>query len=124
MEYQSLSKNIRNIGLYYKFIDEKIFKDSVFIELMNLVSTKEYKNINYALYTDSFLLKNNIFIPNFHTLYLSSGKHHIILNDYNDSWLLDIFPNNEYYIINNINNEPNGKLKIINSIQDIIKGNA
>ena len=101
MEYQNLLKNTIDISLYYKFIDEKIFKDSIFIELMEIISNKnQYQNIQYTFYTDSFLLRKNIFIPNFHTIYFSNNKHNVIISDPEDCWLVNIFPNNKYYYLN------------------------
>jgi hypothetical protein len=123
MEYQNLSKNTIDISLYYKLIDEKIFKDSTFIELMGIVSDKnQYQNIQYTLYTDSFLLRKNIFIPNFHTIYLSNNKHNVVINDPEDCWLLNVFPNNKYYYLNSLTIHPPTDTRItrISTLKDII----
>lgn len=103
MESSSLSKII-DISLYYKSIDENIFKDQAFIELMNMLLKQEliYK-YKYAFYTDLYVLKTNIYIPNFHTMYLANGTHNVLIKDSEDIWLLDIFKNNDYYVLENSN---------------------
>jgi hypothetical protein len=119
MEQSSLSPSIYRIALYYKHIDSDIFNDQNFKELLVLIGDNEYKNkIIYSLYSDSFVLKNNLFIPYFHTLYLAFMNNSVIISDIKDLWLLEIFPNNKYYSRNNtIINE---KVTIINNIKDII----
>lgn len=97
MKYQNFSKKTNEIALYYKIVDEKIYKDNRFKSLMELVNNET--NINYALYTDNFLLKNNLFIPNFHTIYLAVGNHKVIIDKIEDLWLVDTFKNNEYYFL-------------------------
>jgi hypothetical protein len=113
-----------NISLYYKVVDDKIFKDQRFIELMNLLLKENniYK-YNYAFYTDSFLLRSNLYIPNFHTLYLSTNSHNVVLSDEKDVWLLDIFKHNKYYILNNPKDPFDYSalgIKKIQNIKDII----
>jgi hypothetical protein len=98
MSYQNLSKNyIKKISLYYEQVDEKIFSNKKFSQLISLI--EKNKDINYALYTDNFLLKNNIFIPNFHTIYLSYGNHNVIIDEIKDLWLIETFKNNKYYFL-------------------------
>ena len=103
MELQNSSKII-DISLYYKSIDESIFKEQAFIELINMLVKKEliYK-YKYAFYTDSYLLKTNIYIPNFHTMYLANGHQNVIIKNSEDLWLLDIFNNNTYYVLDDTN---------------------
>jgi hypothetical protein len=97
MKYQDSLKKINEIALYYSIVDEKIYIDNKFLGLIELINNE--KNINYALYTDNFLLKNNLFIPNFHTIYLGVGYHKVILDRTEDLWLLDTFKNNQYYFL-------------------------
>ena len=103
MELQNSLKTI-DISLYYKAIDETIFKEQAFVELINMLVKKEliYK-YKYAFYTDTYLLKTNLYIPNFHTMYLSNDVHNVVIKDSEDLWLLDIFNNNRYYVLNNPN---------------------
>jgi hypothetical protein len=122
MKYQNSSKKINELALYYNIVDEKIYKDGRFLSLMEVVNKK---NINYALYTDNFLLKNNLFIPNFHTIYLGVGSHKVILDRIEDLWLVDTFKNNEYYFLlyqNSIEKEiENTKIIKINNIIEAIE---
>ncbi len=103
MQSTNLLNNTKiDISLYYKTIDDKIFKDQRFVDLMNLLLKEDnlYK-YSYAFYTDSFLLKSNLYIPNFHTMYLSAHNHNVVIGDEKDVWLLDIFKHNKYYILDN-----------------------
>jgi len=100
MEYQNLSKKHNSLALFYKKVDENIFKENRFVQLMNSI-LKEDKMLNYAIYTDTFLLKTNLFIPNFHTMYLSNGNHNVVIEDENDLWMLEIFTNNKFYVLDN-----------------------
>lgn len=102
MQYQNSQKTLNSIALYYRTVDESVFADSRFSELINhLCQDKNFLDYSYALYCDSYLLRTNIFIPVFHTMYLSSGNKNVILNNYEDLWLLDAFKNNTYYMIHN-----------------------
>lgn len=103
MQSSNLSNNTRiNISLYYKVVDDKIFKEQRFIELINLLLKEDNVfKYSYAFYTDSFLLRSNLYIPNFHTMYLSTNNHNVVLSDEKDVWLLDIFKHNKYYILDN-----------------------
>lgn len=101
MESISLSNHTRySLALYYKSVDETIFKEERFIQLMNMLLSNKV-NTEYAFYTDSFLLRTNLYVPNFHTMYLASGNHNVIIGDSEDIWLLDVFKNNKYYILDN-----------------------
>lgn len=91
------NKNI-DISLFFNILNDNIYKDNRFIELMSLVKNDPYK-YTYACYTESSYLKDNIYIPVFHTLYLANKLHHVILENANDDWLIDAFPNNKYYIL-------------------------
>jgi hypothetical protein len=125
MQSQNLSnKTQTNLSLYYKIVNDKIFKEKRFVDLMNILLKNDnlYK-YKYAFYTDSFLLRSNLFIPNFHTMYLSSGNHNVIIEDTDDLWLLDTFKHNIYYIIedpkDNFDYESKS-VKKIKSIKDIV----
>jgi|694.fasta_scaffold00762_60 hypothetical protein len=116
MELQNSSKII-DISLYYKTIDENIFKEQAFVELINMLVKKEliYK-YKYAFYTDAYLLKTNIYIPNFHTMYLANGSHNVVIKNSEDLWLLEIFNNNRYYVLDDPNDtfdyESHGIIKL------------
>jgi hypothetical protein len=119
MEQPNLLSNIYRIALYYKHIDGEIFNDQNFNELLKLIQEDSYRHkMVYALYSDVFMLKNNLFIPYFHTLYLAHMMNHVVISNIKDLWLLDIFPNNKYYTRNS--EITHDKVKIINNIKDII----
>jgi hypothetical protein len=107
-----------DISLYYTILDDKIYSDAKFIELMNIVNDNPTQYI-YSLYTETCLLKNNIYVPVFHTLYLSSKHHNVIINNEEEAWLSEVFPNNTYYIIKNENETFDYGAKNIISISSI-----
>lgn len=115
-----LNSTHTDLSLFFNILNDNIFSDDRFIQLMTLVEKDPNKYI-YACYSESSYLKQNIYIPIFHTLYLASKHHNVILNDTNDLWLLDTFPNNTYYIMSNNNQSIDNKLniKIINNLSEI-----
>lgn len=104
------NKNI-DISLFFNVLNDNIYKDNRFIELMSLVKNDPYK-YTYACYTESSYLKDNIYIPVFHTLYLGNKFHHVVLENANDDWLIDTFPNNQYYILSDDNPSVTGATTI------------
>jgi hypothetical protein len=112
-----LKKYPIKISLYYNKITNEIFQDRNFIEINSILENKN--NINkyeFALYTDLNLLKPNIFIPIFDTLYLASRTHHVILNSTDDFWLPEIYKNNQYFYVGD---SADKSIKSINSITEI-----
>jgi hypothetical protein len=122
MEYQNSSvKTLTNIGLFCREIDRQIYGDTRYLQLMEVV--KEYPMTNYALYSDSILIKENLFMPIFHTMYLANGINAIILANTDDFWITEIFTNNIYYIIDQSNGGSrveNQKIKTIKHIREIL----
>ena len=89
------------------------------MQLLSLVNDKPHQ-YTYACYTESSYLKENIYIPVFHTIYLSSKFHHVVLEDINDAWLISAFPNNNYYILSDkASGLDLNKIKIINHLNQI-----
>lgn len=115
----SLNKNI-DISLFFSVLNDTIYTDIRFNELLTLIKENPYK-YTYACYTESCFLKSNIYIPIFHTLYLASKHHHVVLSDNNDFWVIDVFPNNTYYILTTDTDQSilNNKVKLINSLKQI-----
>ena len=124
MEYQNLSKQTNSISLYFKYIDESIFKEHRFVDLMNLIlKHNKLFEVNYAFYTDNNLLKTNIYIPTFHTMYLYNNTHNVVIEDSEDIWLIDTFSNNKYYVMPKKEDTYDYKqhnIKIIDKIQEIL----
>jgi len=107
MQLTNLSKNIRSdISIYRQKLSEDIYKDFVFIDLMNkLLQKKVGCDHKFAIYTDISLISTQILIPIFHTMYLGSSNHNVIIEDSNDLWLIQTFKNNKYYIIPKITDD-------------------
>lgn len=89
-----------DISIYCNELSDDIFKDFRFIDLMNTIIQEEYLyKYKFAIYTDLNGLRTNLFVPIFHTMYLGSSNHNVIITDDNDLWLLDTFSNNKYFIM-------------------------
>lgn len=114
----SLNSQQTDISLFFNVLNENIYTDIRFVQLMSLIKDKPY-GYTYACYTESCYLKDNIYIPVFHTLYLASKLHNIVLADTNDSWVVETFPNNKYYIISDMKNDKLNKIQIINHLSEI-----
>lgn len=123
MAYQnSLINTQHSISFFCKIIDNSLGNDSRYIQLLEII--KEYPLTNYAFYSDNIILKNNFFIPLFHTMYLGNGNHNVVLSDEDDIWLTDIFTNNKYYILktNSLHDTiiNNNKIQIISHLKEIL----
>lgn len=117
----SNNKTPIDISIFCLSIDENIFKDERFIQLLDLIKIEPYKYV-YSFYTESVLLGENVYIPIFHTLYLSSKNHNVIIGTSDDLWLINAFPNNTYYILENKEDKfdyTNYKIKKINNLKSI-----
>lgn len=101
MQSTTSSLKITDISLYYKLLTNEIFKDFRFVNLMNILIQQQNSEPKYrfAIYSDSSSLSINIFIPIFHTLYLGASNHNVLIFNSDDLWLLDVFPNNNYFLI-------------------------
>lgn len=124
MQSQSLLKNTINISIFTKVLTDDIFEDMRFVQLMNLlIKKKNVHQYTYCVYCDSNLIKTNIFIPIFHTMYLSCQNNNVLIKDQNDLWLADIFKNNQYYVLKNQEDEfdySNTPIKTINDIKELL----
>ncbi len=125
MQSPNTSKNTQpiKIGLFFNSLDNDSLKDVRYKELMSLMS--EEKNLTqylYALYTDTNLLAQNIFLPVFHTIYLGCSSNNIVLQSLDDSWLTSMYPHNKYYYLVTDKSIPvlNNKIHKITSIREII----
>ena len=117
-----LKKSPINISLFTHTLTDDIFKDMRFVQLMNLlIKSENLYRYHYCIFCDSSLIKTNIFIPIFHTIYMSCKTNNILLNNQTDSWITEIFPNNKYYML--INEENNtfahSSINMIDNIKDI-----
>jgi hypothetical protein len=122
MEYQNLSaKTQTNIGLFCSEINRQIYNDIRYTQLIEVI--QEGQNINYALYGDTILLKENLFVPMFHTMYLANGINSVVLASEDDFWITDLFTNNIYYIIDQTDDNTKvykNNIKTIKHIREIL----
>lgn len=117
MQYpNSLDNKHIDISLFFNVLNDNVYTDNRYNQLISLIQNSPTKYV-YACYTESCYLKDNIYIPVFHTLYLASKFHNVVLNDPNDSWLVDAFPNNNYYIVSD--NIKINKVKTIKTLDQI-----
>lgn len=121
----SSKQTIKNISLFYTTVDDSIFKDQKFIELMNILIQKDaIDKYSYAIYADSCMLRTNLFIPTFHTLYLGCNHNNVILGGEGDLWITKIFTNNTYYLLKENTKETTNyneyNVIIINSVKEIL----
>lgn len=123
MQSTNLSNKHTNISIFSRILSDDIFQDFRFVQLMNMLIKIENKHkYSYCFYCDQNALKTNIFIPVFHTMYLGCQNNNVLIRNSEDLWLLDIFKNNKYFVLENkediFDYEKLG-IKKINSIQEI-----
>lgn len=127
MMSQNLSKNLTNISIFCNTLTDKIFDDMRFIQLMNLLITRNnLYDYSYCFYCDNSDLKTNLFFPIFHTSYLASNTNNVLIRDKNDIWLTKIFPHNKFYILRDHIDEfdfSDCGVKIIDHINDLRSNN-
>lgn len=125
MKLTNLSQNTIDVSLYCRVLTNDIFKDFRFVDLMNTL-IKQVDRLNkyrFAIYSDSSHMNINIFIPIFHTIYIGSSNHNVLIFDSEDLWLIDQFPNNNYYIIKAPKDQfdySKFNIKEINTIKEIL----
>jgi hypothetical protein len=125
--------NIKNhIAIVYSgTIDSKTLEDVCIREILELCGVYDFAmNFTYAIYADHNLIADNMFMPIFHTYYLNSDPKIVVLRDTKAVDLLELYPYHEYYIYKNDDAEkdlsvlkeqfPNHKIKIIDTIKDLI----
>ena len=89
-----------NISIFDSVLTDSVFQDMRFVQLMNLlIQSENVHKYSYCFYCDSAMVKTNLFIPVFHTVYLSCQNNNVLIKDQKDIWLKDIFKNNKYYVL-------------------------
>jgi hypothetical protein len=113
----SLKEYPIQISFYYNQVTNEIFKDKNFIEINEFLSDKNnIGKYTYSIYTDLNLLKPNIFVPIFDTIYLASRNHNVVLNSTNDFWLCDLYKQNKYFFVGSCDHK---SIQSIESITEI-----
>lgn len=89
-----------NISIFTSSLDDSIFEDIRFIQLMDILAKSEnLDKYTYCFYCDTSMIKGNVFIPIFHTMYLSCKINNVLIKDKSDLWITNLFKHNKYYII-------------------------
>jgi hypothetical protein len=125
MEYQSLSKKTpTSIGIFVQEAGETLLKHKAFVEINELLLGKKEDLVNYtySIYTDTNMLKTNVYLPILNTLYIGCKKNNIVISKDDDLWLKDSFSNNEYYCFDFdfTENMSVAGIKKISSIKEIV----
>jgi hypothetical protein len=105
--------------------NEDCFKE--FLEVMLTDDDQFRKTYSYSIYSDTFSVPHNLFVPRFHTYYLNSDKKHVIILDAGMIDLPMVYNHHEYYIYNDKElfakfEEKYDNVTHIHSIKEIIKG--
>jgi len=121
----------KHIALAFSSFTNDQYKDIAYKELIDNISDNSFNlQYTYGIYTDHFMVKENIFLPIFHIYYLNSSKKSVILRQEECYDLPIIYPHHDYYIYNESNNHEQicdnlkqisgiSNIYIINSIKDI-----
>jgi len=119
----SNTKLVTDVSIYCRELTDRIFQDFRFIDLINsLIKQENIGKYRFAIYTDLSLISANIFMPVFHTMYLGSSNHNVLISDSDDLWLCQTFSNNKYFIIPKENDDFNYgpyNVKKISNIKEI-----
>lgn len=120
----SLTKSPINISIFSRILNNQIFEDVRAQQLFNIIAAKEnIGKYSYAFYTDSNELKENLFIPVFHTVFLGCVVSNVILENESDLWVEELYPHNKYYVIDSkitdFSKIQNKNIHIIKSILEI-----
>lgn len=91
-----------DIAIACSHLNQKMYENPCFQELLNLIKDEEFnRNYNYAIYTDEMSVKENLFIPRFHTYYLQSKTKDVILLDKESLTIAEVYGHHRFYIYNN-----------------------
>lgn len=123
----SLKKHLINIAIFNSYLTYDIYDDIRFHQLIDMNNNIDKKySYTYGLYCDDSMIKSNIFLPILHTIYLGSKKNAVIIKNYEDIWLKELFPNNNFYVISDKKDDfdyAEESITKINNIKDILEFN-
>jgi hypothetical protein len=107
--------------------NNKTYESDCIKELIELSLQDDFKyKYNYAIYTDTFLVPQNIFVPSFHLYYLTTERKDVIILDDNLLEIPSVYNHHNFYTYNDEEllkklqeKHPTLTFKNINSIKDI-----
>ena len=121
----------RHLALLYSSFGLEQLEDPCFKELMVESNTDEFNSLfNYAIYSDTSSVKENILIPMFHTYYLGSDVKEVIILEEQMYSIIEVYKYHKYYLygkkteledsINKIKDVlPSASVTVIESIKEI-----
>jgi len=93
---------VNHLALAFATFNAKAYQDPCFKELIELMTDKDFNSkYTYAIFTDTYDVSDNAFVPYFHLYYLNSSKKDVILLDDQVIDLPKIYSHHKYYIYNN-----------------------
>lgn len=122
----------QHIALAYSSFTNDTYQDTAYQEILEKIDDNNFNmTYTYAIYTDHFMVKENIFLPIFHTYYLNSSPKLVILRNKECYDLPIVYPYHKYYIYDSYDTSQDDceKIKqlaktdhvyVINSLKDII----
>ena len=123
--------NKDHIALVYQIFTQQDYNDEAYKEIIKHLNNNAFNlKYTYAIYTDQCMVKENIFLPIFHTYYLNSAPKKVILRQDGCFDLPLVYPYHEYYIYRSLSDvenvvqqlekaSPKTKITIIDSLKDI-----
>jgi hypothetical protein len=121
----------KHIALAFSVFTSENYKDVAYQEILNEINNNNFNmSYTYAIYSDQCMVKENIFLPIFHSYYLNSDPKLVILRSKECYDLPIVYNYHEYFIYNESPESsiivdqmkstiPNVKISLINSLKDI-----
>ena len=93
---------VNHLALACSTFDADMYQSPCFKELVQLMTDNEFKaEYTYAIFSDTYLVSENAFVPNFHLYYLNSSKKDVILLDNKVIDIPKIYSHHNFYIYDN-----------------------
>lgn len=115
-----------HLGIACSVFSQDTYETACFQELVSLMLDDDFKrNVVYAIYCDEMIVKENIFVPKFHTYYLHSDTKDVVILDEKLIDLPKVYNHHRYYIYGNKKllekfEEQYDNITYIESLRDII----
>lgn len=91
--------NRKHIALVYNSFNNDTIKDEALQEILSMIGDNSFNlNCTYGIYTDQSFVKENLFIPIFHTYYLNSDLKYVILRSKDEYDIPYVYKHHEYYL--------------------------